>query len=85
MTRTSRKQRFAVLTAATALAAAGALLPSTAFAAPTAAHTDSTTAMAPSHNDHGYCYDWYWNWDWGWYYCYGQNHHRHHHNHHHNR
>ncbi|MEU9372102.1 hypothetical protein AB0D71_47450 [Streptomyces avermitilis] len=50
----TRTQRLAMLTASTALAGAGALLPTSAFAAP--AHTAAVT-MAPVHgsedHDHG--------------------------------
>ncbi|WP_405491826.1 hypothetical protein [Streptomyces sp. NBC_00096] len=87
----SRTPRLAVLTASAALAAAGVLLPSNAFAAQAAPQANTITAMAPSHDGHGdhgydwrYCYDrhhgwsWDWNWEWGWGYCYNQHHHQHH-------
>ncbi|MGW7333647.1 hypothetical protein ACWGIU_34610 [Streptomyces sp. NPDC054840] len=50
MIRTSRKQRLVMLGVSTALAAGGALLPTSAFAAPATSHTG---AMTSTHGDHG--------------------------------
>ncbi|MFD7444473.1 hypothetical protein [Streptomyces sp. NPDC059909] len=49
MARTYRTRRFVMLTASTALAAGGALLPANAFAAPAPAH--AVTAKAAAHGD----------------------------------
>ncbi|MFD7445777.1 hypothetical protein [Streptomyces sp. NPDC059909] len=55
MARTSRTQRFVMLTASTALAAGGALLPSGAFAAPAAAPQAGTVTTVVSHHEgHGH-------------------------------
>ncbi|MBL1108824.1 hypothetical protein JK361_30290 [Streptomyces sp. 5-8] len=51
MSRVSRKQRFAMLAATVTLAAGGALLPSGAFAAPAAPHTQAVAA-AEAGNHH---------------------------------
>ncbi|MET9854725.1 hypothetical protein ABZY57_17485 [Streptomyces sp. NPDC006450] len=48
-----RTRRLAVLTATAALAAAGGLLPSSAFAAPATPHADTVTAAAPGHDGRG--------------------------------
>lgn len=84
MTHRCRTERLAVLTASGALAAAGALLPANAFAAPTAPHSGTATAvgaMAPDHdrhgdhgNDWGNCYVYH-----GWKICPVHHHHHHHH------
>ncbi|WP_405680819.1 hypothetical protein OG859_39070 [Streptomyces sp. NBC_00048] len=50
MIRTSRKQRLVILGVSTALAAGGALLPTSAFAAPANSHTG---AVISTHGDHG--------------------------------
>ncbi len=50
MIRTSRKQRLVMLGVSTALAAGGALLPTSAFAAPANSHTG---AVISTHGDHG--------------------------------
>ncbi|MFC5802081.1 hypothetical protein [Streptomyces formicae] len=50
MTRTSRTRRLVILTASTALAAGGALLPTSAFAASEPTHT--TTVEAAVKGDH---------------------------------
>ncbi|MFF9768411.1 hypothetical protein ACF1GT_17675 [Streptomyces sp. NPDC014636] len=52
MTRISKKQRFAMLTATATLAAGGALLPSGAFAAPAAPHTQVVAAAEASNHQH---------------------------------
>ncbi|MCZ1003589.1 hypothetical protein O1M63_45635 [Streptomyces mirabilis] len=49
MTRTSRTQRLVMLAASTALAAGGALIPSSAFAAPATPHTGPVVAVTASH------------------------------------
>ncbi|QIZ00899.1 hypothetical protein HEP87_53485 [Streptomyces sp. S1D4-11] len=49
MTRTSRAQRLVILAASTALAAGGALIPSSAFAAPATPHTGPVAAVTASH------------------------------------
>lgn len=49
MTRTSRTQRLVMLAASTALAAGGALIPSSAFAAPATPHTGPVAAVTASH------------------------------------
>ncbi|MEU9084544.1 hypothetical protein [Streptomyces sp. NPDC048357] len=51
MIRTSRKHRLTVLAVSAALVGGGALLPTSAFAAP-AAHTTEVTSAAASHVDH---------------------------------
>lgn len=51
--RKPRGRRLAVLTASAALAAAGALLPSTAFAAPATQHATTVTAVSPAHDGQG--------------------------------
>ncbi|MFF7888264.1 hypothetical protein ACH40F_44325 [Streptomyces sp. NPDC020794] len=50
MPRTSRTQRLVMLTASTALAAGGVLLPTSAFAAPALPHTGAV-ATAAAHHD----------------------------------
>ncbi|MFE3416433.1 hypothetical protein ACFXMT_51425 [Streptomyces mirabilis] len=52
MTRTSRTQRLVMLAASTALAAGGALIPSSAFAAPATPHTGPVAAVTASHQGH---------------------------------
>ncbi|MFD7279180.1 hypothetical protein ACFV80_19585 [Streptomyces sp. NPDC059862] len=52
MTRTSRTQRLVMLAASTGLAAGGALLPTSAFAAPATPHTGTTTMIAAGHDGH---------------------------------
>ncbi|KAF5992978.1 hypothetical protein [Streptomyces sp. WAC00263] len=49
MTRTSRTQRLVMLAASTALAAGGALIPSSAFAAPATSNTGHVVAVTASH------------------------------------
>lgn len=82
MTYTFLTRRLAILTASAGLAAAGALLPSNAFAAPATAPTSTISTMAPSHDGHHHHdYDWgycYYSWD----YCYSYHHHHHHHHNH---
>ncbi|WP_371642730.1 hypothetical protein [Streptomyces mirabilis] len=52
MPRTSRTQRLVMLTASTALAAGGVLLPTSAFAAPALPHTGAVATAAAHHDDH---------------------------------
>ncbi|WP_405769600.1 hypothetical protein OG539_33750 [Actinacidiphila glaucinigra] len=47
MPRTPRTRRLAILTASAALAAGGALIPTTAFAAPASAQTSAVSTQAP--------------------------------------
>ncbi|MFE0630816.1 hypothetical protein ACFW3D_28130 [Streptomyces sp. NPDC058864] len=47
MARTPRTRRFAILTASAALAAGGALIPTTAFAAPASAQAGAVSTQAP--------------------------------------
>ncbi|MFE2972736.1 hypothetical protein ACFXKC_56315 [Streptomyces sp. NPDC059340] len=52
MPRTSRTQRLVMLTASTALAAGGVLLPTSAFAAPSIPHTGAVATAAAHHDGH---------------------------------
>ena len=54
MTRLSRTQRILMLTASTAVAAGGVLLPTSAFAAPETPHVGSVTTMAAGHAGHSH-------------------------------
>lgn len=54
MTRRSRKQRFLMLAASTAVAAGGVLLPTSAFAAPETPHVGSVTTMTAEHGGHSH-------------------------------
>ncbi|WUD72010.1 hypothetical protein OG937_10025 [Streptomyces sp. NBC_00510] len=47
MARTPRSRRLAIFTASAALAAGGALIPTTAFAAPASAQTSAVSTQAP--------------------------------------
>ncbi|MFI8182500.1 hypothetical protein ACIF70_18560 [Actinacidiphila glaucinigra] len=68
MPRTPRTRRLAILTASAALAAGGALIPTTAFAAPASAQTSAVSTQAPhqetrtaGHGGDGDC----WEYDYG--------------------
>ncbi|MFD6972095.1 hypothetical protein [Streptomyces sp. NPDC059979] len=52
MARTTRKQRFAMFAVSAAVVTGGALMPTSAFAAPAAPHTAGATTLAAGHAEH---------------------------------